>query len=158
MTNDIYMTLFIMFYNQSWCNIYIYRYISIPCSGFSDDSAVFDQGDAKARNTMTFAPRALWMSRMWQCKPSWHGRNLSPLRRHLVEIRQSERIQDIFAFLKNMFQPCWKNFKHVCVEHVTHLHHLLISSRRRLFAATVLGTCLHLCRPGERKRNTQHRI
>ena len=124
MTNDIYMKLFIIFYNQSWYLIYIYicRYISIACSGFSDDSDVFDQGDAKARNTMTFAPRALWMSRMWQCKPSWHGRNLSPLRRHLVEIRQSERVQDIFAFLRTCFNHAGRisnmfasNTSHICI-------------------------------------------
>jgi hypothetical protein len=59
-------------------------------------------------------------------------------------------------FFKNMFQPCWKNFKHVGVEHVTHLHHLLISSRRRLFAATVLGTCLHLCPPRRTEYPTQN--
>ena len=116
----------------------LYHYcISVPL-GFSD----VDQGDAKARNTMTFAPRALRMSRMWRCKPSWHGRNPSPLRRHLA-IRQNRRGSKMSSVF---FEICFNHGRisnqHVCCEDVTHLHHLLVSSRWRLFAATVLGTCL----------------
>ena len=57
-------------------------------------------------------------------------------------------------FFKNVstmleeFQTCLRRTRHTFAS-----PHFL---RRRLFAATVLGTCLHLCPPGE--RNTQHRI